>query len=232
MISFGVYGEVSLAEARQKREKCRSMLAKGIKPSEARKAEKIELQFTHENSFEAVAKEWHSSKITTWSQGHAKEVLNCLEKDIFSYIGQRPIEKIEPLELLTVLQKIEKRGALEQTSKIRRLCGEVLRYAVATGRAKYNFASDLAIALGKPKTQHFPFLSESELPNFVKALESYEGSLVTKCATQLLMLTEVRTIELRAASGKNSISTMHCGKSQITHEKAKPAHGSVIHPTN
>lgn len=202
MISFGVYGEVSLAEARQKREECRSMLAKGINPSEARKAEKIALQFAHENSFEAVAREWHSSKTTTWSQGYAKEVLKCLEKDIFPYIGQRPIEQIEPLELLTVLQKIEKRGALEQTSKIRRRCGEVLRYAVATGRAKYNFAPDLAIALNKPKTQHFPFLTESELPAFVKALESYEGSLVTKYATQLLMLTGVRTIELRAAEWK------------------------------
>lgn len=202
MISFGVYGEVSLAEARQKREECRSMLAKGINPSEARKAEKIALQFARENSFEAVAKEWHSSKTATWSHGYAKEVLNCLEKDIFPYIGQRPIEQIEPLELLTVLQKIEKRGALEQTSKIRRRCGEVLRYAVATGRAKYNFAPDLAIALNKPKTQHFPFLTESELPAFVKALESYQGSLVTKYATQLLMLTGVRTIELRAAEWK------------------------------
>ncbi|WP_426726650.1 tyrosine-type recombinase/integrase [Cronobacter dublinensis] len=199
MISFGVYGEVSLAEARQKREECRSMLAKGINPSDARKAEKIALQFAHENSFEAVAREWHSTKTTTWSEGYAKEVLNCLEKDIFPYIGQRPIEQIEPLELLTVLQKIEKRGALEQTSKIRRRCGEVLRYAVATGRAKYNFAPDLAIALSKPKTQHFPFLTESELPAFVKALENYEGSQVTKYATQLLMLTGVRTIELRAA---------------------------------
>ncbi|ECJ6649633.1 tyrosine-type recombinase/integrase, partial [Salmonella enterica subsp. enterica] len=177
----------------------RSMLAKGINPSEARKANKIALQFAHENSFESVAREWHSSKKTTWSEGYAKEVLNCMERDIFPFIGQRPIEQIEPLELLTVLQKIEKRGALEQTSKIRRRCGEVLRYAVATGRAKYNFAPDLAIALNKPKTQHFPFLTESELPEFVNALDNYQGSLVTKYATQLLMLTGVRTIELRAA---------------------------------
>ena len=199
MISFGVYGEVSLAEARGQRDEARSMLAKGINPSEARKANKIALQFAHENSFESIAREWHGSKTTTWSQGYAKEVLYCLERDVFPFIGQRPIEQIEPLELLTVLQKIEKRGALEQTSKIRRRCGEVLRYAVATGRAKYNFAPDLAIALNKPKTQHFPFLTESELPTFVKALESYQGSLVTKYATQLLMLTGVRTIELRAA---------------------------------
>lgn len=199
MISFGVYGDVSLAQARAKRDEARSMLAKGINPSEARKANKIALQFAHENSFESVGREWHSSKKTTWSEGYAKEVLNCMERDIFPFIGQRPIEQIEPLELLTVLQKIEKRGALEQTSKIRRRCGEVLRYAVATGRAKYNFAPDLAIALNKPKTQHFPFLTESELPEFVNALDNYQGSLVTKYATQLLMLTGVRTIELRAA---------------------------------
>ncbi|HGK4840566.1 TPA: tyrosine-type recombinase/integrase [Kluyvera georgiana] len=199
MISFGVYGDVSLAQARAKRDEARSMLAKGINPSEARKAEKIALQFAHENSFEAVAREWHGSKKATWSLGYAKEVLNCMEKDIFPFIGQRPIELIEPLELLTVLKKIEKRGALEQTSKIRRRCGEVLRYAVATGRAKYNFAPDLAIALNKPEKQHFPFLTESELPDFVIALENYQGSLVTKYATQLLMLTGVRTIELRAA---------------------------------
>lgn len=199
MISFGVYGEVSLAEARRKRDEARSMLAKGINPSDARKAEKIALRFSHENNFEAVAREWHSSKQSTWSGGYAKEVLGCLERDIFPYIGHRPVDQIEPLELLTVLQKIEKRGALEQASKIRRRCGEVLRYAVVTGRAKHNFAPDLAIALNKPKQNHFPFLTEKEIPDFVKALDGYQGSLLTKYATQLLMLTGVRTIELRAA---------------------------------
>lgn len=199
LISFGVYGEVSLAEARRKRDEARSMLAKGINPSDARKAEKIALRFSHENNFEAVAREWHSSKLSTWSEGYAKEVLGCLERDIFPYVGHRPVDQIEPLELLTVLQKIEKRGALEQASKIRRRCGEVLRYAVVTGRAKHNFAPDLAIALNKPKQNHFPFLTEKEIPDFVKALEGYQGSLLTKYATQLLMLTGVRTIELRAA---------------------------------
>lgn len=102
MNSFGVYGEVSLAEARGKRDETRSMLTKEINPSEARKANKIALQFSHENSFESVAKEWHGSKTTTWSQGYAKEVLYCLERDIFPFIGQPPIEQIEPLELLIV----------------------------------------------------------------------------------------------------------------------------------
>lgn len=136
MISFGVYGEVSLAEARRRREEARAMLAKGINPSDARKADKIALRFSHDNNFEAIAREWHASKKSTWSDGYAKEVPGCLERDIFPYIGHRPIEQIEPLELMAVLQKIEKRGALEQASKIHRRCSEVLRFAVVTGRAK------------------------------------------------------------------------------------------------
>lgn len=96
----------------------------------------IALRFSHDNSFKAVAREWHASKKSTWSDGYAKEVLGCLERDIFPYVGHRPIELTEPQELLDVLQKIEKRGALKQASKIRRRCGEVLRFAVVTGRAK------------------------------------------------------------------------------------------------
>lgn len=146
-----------------------------------------------------ISREWHSSQQSTWSEGYAKEVLGCLERDIFPYVGYRPVDQIEPLELLTVLQKIEKRGALEQTSKIRRRCDEVLRFAVVTGRAKHNFAPDLAIALNKPKQNHYPFLTEKEIPDFVKALDGYRGILLTKYAIQLLMLTGVRTIELKAA---------------------------------
>lgn len=112
MISFDVYGEVSLAKARRKRDEARSMLAKGINLSDARKAEKIALRFSHENNFETVAREWHSSKQTTWSDGYAREVIGCLERDIFPFVGHGPIDQIEPLELLTVLQKIEKRGGL------------------------------------------------------------------------------------------------------------------------
>jgi integrase len=204
MISFGVYGDVSLAQARAKRDEARSMLAKGINPSEARKAEKIALQFAHENSFESVAREWHGSKKPRGQKGTQKK-FSTAWKRTFSLYRPTPIEQIEPLELLTVLQKIEKRGALEQTSKIRRRCGEVLRYAVATGRAKYNFAPDLAIALNKPKTQHFPFLTESELPAFVSALENYQGSLVTKYATQLLMLTGVEQSSYVPRHGSNLI---------------------------
>ncbi|WNN51275.1 integrase arm-type DNA-binding domain-containing protein [Hafnia alvei] len=204
MISFGTYGDVSLAEARTKRDEARAQVAQGINPSDARKSDKVALRYSLENTFEAISREWHSLKQATWSENYAKEVLNCLSKDVFPYLGQRPIDQIKPLELLTVLQKIEKRGALEQASKIRRRCGEVFRYAVVTGRALYNPAPDLASALNKPQTNHFPFLTADEIPEFVAALENYQGSQLSKYATQLLMLmlTGVRTIELRAAEWK------------------------------
>lgn len=199
MISLGVYGQVTLAEARKKRDEAKKQLAENINPSDARKLEKIALRYATENTFYAVAMEWHSSKCSTWSDGYASEILRCFDNDIFPYIGKRPIDQIAPLELLAVLQKIEKRGALEQANKIRRRCGEVFRYAVITGRVKYNPAPDLAGAMNKPETKHFPFLREDEIPDFVKALNNYQGSKITKYATQLLMLTGVRTVELRLA---------------------------------
>ncbi|MGG4609337.1 tyrosine-type recombinase/integrase [Providencia sp. Me31A] len=199
MISFGVYGQISLADARRKRDEAKKQLSDGIDPSDARKSEKITQKYAAENTFKAVAMEWHASKCSTWSKGYASEILRCFENDVFPFIGSRPIDQLAPLELLAVLQKIEKRGALEQASKIRRRCGEVFRYAVITGRVKYNPAPDLAGAMNKPETKHFPFLRENEIPEFVKALNNYQGSKVTKYATQLLMLTGVRTVELRLA---------------------------------
>ncbi|HHR5802677.1 TPA: tyrosine-type recombinase/integrase [Providencia alcalifaciens] len=199
MISFGVYGQISLADARRKRDEAKKQLSDGIDPSDARKSEKITQKDAAENTFKAVAMEWHASKCSTWSKGYASEILRCFENDVFPFIGSRPIDQLAPLELLAVLQKIEKRGALEQASKIRRRCGEVFRYAVITGRAKYNPAPDLSGAMNKPETKHFPFLQESEIPYFVKALNNYQGSKITKYATQLLMLTGVRTVELRFA---------------------------------
>lgn len=199
MISLGVYDQVSLADARRKRDEAKKQLSENINPSDARKSEKIILKYATENTFQAVAMEWHTSKCSTWTEGYASEILRCFDNDVFPYIGSRPIDQIAPLELLAVLQKIEKRGALEQASKIRRRCGEVFRYAVITGRVKYNPAPDLAGAMNRPETKHFPFLRENEIPDFVKALNNYKGSKVTKYATQLLMLTGVRTVELRLA---------------------------------
>ncbi|SVR98042.1 putative site specific integrase [Klebsiella pneumoniae] len=134
-----------------------------------------------------------------WSVGYASDIMEAFNNDIFPYVGTRPVGEIKPLELLNVLRKIEKRGALEKMRKVRQRCSEVFRYAIATGRAEYNPAADLSSALEVHQSNHFPFLKADEIPDFLRALEGYTGSKLVQIATKLLMITGVRTIELRAA---------------------------------
>lgn len=198
-LAFGVYPEVTLAEAREKRDEARKLLASGSDPAEVKKIAKAAQQENAENTFEAIAREWHKSKADRWSLRYRDEIIDTFEKDIFPYIGKRPIAEIKPLELLETLRKMEKRGALEKMRKVRQRCGEVYRYAIITGRAEYNPAPDLATALTPPKKQHFPFLTAEELPYFLKDLAGYTGSVITKTATKIILLTAVRTQELRFA---------------------------------
>lgn len=198
-LAFGVYPEVTLAEAREKRDAARKLLASGSDPAEAKKIAKAAQQANAENTFEAIAREWHTSKADRWSLRYRDEIIDTFEKDIFPYIGKRPIAEIKPLELLETLRKMEKRGALEKMRKVRQRCGEVYRYAIITGRAEYNPAPNLATALTPPKKQHFPFLTAEELPYFLKDLAGYTGSVITKTATKIILLTAVRTQELRFA---------------------------------
>jgi len=199
MMSFGTYPEISLAEARLKREQARKNVANGINPAELKKAERQAKKMATENTFESVAREWHKSKADRWSLRYRDEIIDTFEKDIFPFIGKRPIADIKPMELLETLKRIEKRGALEKMRKVRQRCGEVFRYAIITGRAEYNPAPDLATALATPQKQHFPFLKADELPHFLRDLSGYTGSIITKTAAKLLMLTGVRTQELRFA---------------------------------
>lgn len=198
-LAFGVYPEVSLAEARDKREAAKKVLAAGNDPGEVKKAEKIAQKLGFENTFEVIAREWHQVRADRWSLRYREEIIDTFEKDIFPYIGKRPIAEIKPMELLETLRRMEKRGALEKMRKVRQRCGEVFRHAIVTGRAEYNPAPDLATALATPKKTHFPFLTAEELPHFLKDLAGYTGSIITKTATQIIMLTGVRTQELRFA---------------------------------
>lgn len=138
-------------------------------------------------------------KSAKWSAGYASDIMEAFQNDIFPYVGARPVGEIKPLELLNVLRRIEKHGALEKMSKVRQRCSEVFRYAIATGRAKFNPAADLSKALEVHQSNHFPFLKTDEIPDFLRALDSYTGSRLVQIATKLLMITGVRTIELRAA---------------------------------
>lgn len=196
-VVFGVYPAVTLAEARAKRDEAKRTLATGRDPGQEKQAEKIARTVAVQNSFEAVAHEWHEHKKINWSQGYADDILEYLSKDIFPFIGKRAINEIKPIEMLTVLRKMEQRGVLDKLKKTRQACRQIFTHAVITGRTDNNPVTDLAGALKAPKQKHFPHLDLEQIPSFLNALNNYSGSMVTRNATRLLMLTGLRTIELR-----------------------------------
>ncbi|WP_192458773.1 tyrosine-type recombinase/integrase [Musicola keenii] len=201
-LSIGVYPDISLAEARLKREEARKIVASGGDPSEQKQVERQAKKINIDNTFKAIALEWHEYKRPNWSKGYAEDLMEAFENDIFPDIGKRPVAEVKPLEMLTTLRKLEKRGVLDKLRKIRQACNQVFRYAIVTGRAENNPASELASALPPPKATHYPHLLPDELPDFLRALSTYSGSKVTQLATRILMLTGVRTIELRQAEWK------------------------------
>ena len=198
-MAFGVYPAVSLAQARALRDEAKKKLAEGIDPSFAKKEEKLVRDVQLNNTFQTVALEWHGTKVGRWSEGYASDILEAFNKDIFPYIGQQPVNDIKPLVLLNVLRRMENRGATEKAKKVRQRCSEVFRYAIVTGRAEYNPAADLTSAMSGHESKHYPFLTVEELPDFFKALAGYTGSPLVVLAARLLILTGVRTGELRGA---------------------------------
>jgi len=196
-LSFGVYDEVSLKEARDKREVARKLLRDGVDPSENKKEIKREILIKTENSFEAIAREWHEKQTPGWTPRHADYTIKRLEADIFPSIGYRPINEIKAPELLAVVRIVENRGAVDIAHRVLQTTGQIFRYAIVTGRAERDISSDLKGALKVVKRKHFSSLPESELPGFLQKLEAYDGDLQTKLALKLLTLTFVRTTELR-----------------------------------
>ncbi|EKO1023635.1 tyrosine-type recombinase/integrase [Salmonella enterica subsp. enterica] len=199
LISLGTYPGVSLSDARTARDEAKKLIAGGIDPSEVRKAKKREIESRFGNTFEGIAREWYEKRFDRWSASYAEEMIETFEKDVFPYIGSRPIAEIKPMELLAVLSVLNDRGATEKLRKVRQRCGEVFRYAVITGRAEYNPAPDLVSAFAPHKKEHYAFLKTDELPEFFRILNTYTGSLIVKLAMKLLILTGVRPGELRQA---------------------------------
>ncbi|EAP2785920.1 TPA: tyrosine-type recombinase/integrase [Salmonella enterica] len=199
LLSIGVYPDVTLAEARDKRTQAKRILAAGDDPSEVKQAEREAKNLAVNNSFELLALEWHEHKKPNWSSGYADDIMEYLRKDIFPYIGKKAITDIKPITMLSVLKKMEERGVLDKLKKTRQACRQIFTYAIITGRAEFNPVTDLAGALKTPKQQHFPHLMPTQIGPFIHAVNTYSGSKVTRIATLLLMYTSVRTIELRAS---------------------------------
>ncbi|MBJ9352468.1 tyrosine-type recombinase/integrase [Citrobacter koseri] len=199
LLSIGVYPDVTLAEARDKRTEAKRMLAAGDDPSEVKQAAREAKSLAVNNCFELLALEWHEHKKPNWSSGYADDILEYLKKDIFPYIGKKAVTDIKPMTMLSVLKKMEERGVLDKLKKTRQACRQIFTYAIITGRAEFNPVADLAGALKTPKQQHFPHLMPAQIGPFIQAVNAYTGSKVTRAATLLLMYTSVRTIELRAS---------------------------------
>ena len=199
LLALGTYPEVSLADARQRRDEARRQVAHGIDPSAARKAQKQE-KTAEKETFEVVAREWHTAFLSTWTARHGATILSRLNHDLIPWLGSRPINEIKAPELLSVLRKAESRGALELAHRLRAIAGQVFRYAVATGKAERDPSGDLRGALPPPKvTHHAAIIEPKEVALLLRALDGYQGGFVVKCALRLAPLFFVRPGELRHA---------------------------------
>lgn len=199
VLSIGTYPLVTLLAARDKATKAKEQLLNNIDPSLAKKEEKLQAKAEVENSFEAVARCWHTNNIRKWSKDHGMRVIQRLEKDIFPSLGFKAIDTIKAPELLMALRAIEAREALELAHRILQTCGQVFRYAVATGKAERDISTDLRGALKTQKKENYAHLKEKELPEFMTRLENYNGDLQTKLGLKFLILTFTRTGEVRGA---------------------------------
>lgn len=204
-LSLGVYPDVSLKDARDRRDEARRLLAGGTDPSENRKAQKAATIERGANSFEVVAREWFAKHCANLAPNHAGRIMARHERDLFPWLGARPVADITAPELLKVIRRIEERGALETAHRALGECGRIFRYAIATGRAERDPAADLRGALPPVReTKHFAAVTEPKrVGELLRMIHGYEGTLPVRCALRLAPLVFVRPGELRAAEWKD-----------------------------
>ncbi|HKH20015.1 MAG TPA: integrase arm-type DNA-binding domain-containing protein, partial [Gammaproteobacteria bacterium] len=198
-LSFGVVPDVSLREARDKQADARKLLRNGIDPSQVRRELISRARTQPSDSFEAIAREWHTQLKGRWTARYSESVLRSLEKEVFPHIGKLPIQDINPPMVLTVVRRIEQRDALSVPARTLQWVGAVYRYAIRTSRADRDPAADLVGSIRTRRTTHRAALSRAELPEFLAKVNAYQGHAITRLALQLLMLTFVRSGELRGA---------------------------------
>lgn len=222
-LSLGVYPDVSLKEAREKRDAARNLLANGVDPSENRKAMKAARTTQAANSFEAVAREWYARQQAIWVESHGVRILRRLERDVFPWIGGQPIAELTAPDLLSMARRIEKRGAVETAHRALQNCGQVFRYAIATGRAARNPVPDLQGALPPVKPVHMAAITEpAKIGELLRAFDAYEGTLIVRCALQLAPLVFVRPGELRKAEWADI--DLEAAEWRFTVSKTKTSH--------
>jgi len=197
-LAFGAYPEVPLAEARARRDAARKQMAVGVDPAQAKRIEKQQKATAAANTFEAVAREWHTNKLGSWQARTAANILHRLEIDVFPLIGKHPITDIKAPIMLDVLRQIEKRGALDMAKRQGQVCGQIFRFAIASGKAEVDPVPSLRGALKSSLNGHHAAITPDELPEFLRVFEKIEGRMFvpTRILMRLMMLTFVRTSEL------------------------------------
>ena len=197
-LAFGKYPDISLAAARKARTAAREKINTGIDPAQAKRIDKINKAAADANTFEAVAREWHTNKQESWQERTATNILHRLEKDVFPLIGKQPITDIKAPVMLDVLRQIEKRGALDMAKRQGQVCGQIFRYAIACGKAENDPVPSLRGALKPGTNGHHAAITPDELPEFIRTFEKIEGRMYvpTKVMFRLMMMTFVRTTEL------------------------------------
>lgn len=197
LMAFGVYPETSLADARQKREEARRLVAAGIDPREHKRAVKEE-QTKEAITFESVARDWHATN-KKWSEDHSRRVLKSLEDNLFSAIGKRSIEELKTRDLLAPIKVVEATGRLEIASRLQQRTTAIMRYAVQSGLIDYNPAQEMAGAVASSNRVHRPALELKRLPELLRRIDGYTGRPLTRLAVELTLLIFIRSSELRFA---------------------------------
>jgi integrase len=201
-LALGVYPETSLKAARITHTQAKALLANGGDPSLDKKQKRQQVMVDQSSLFSTLAREWWDNQRGTWTSDHADRVLRRLDADVLPYLGGRLITEIRPPDVIEVIRRIENRGALDVAQRVLQDIGRIGRYAVQIGYATVNPAGDLSGIVKSRKTSHRASLPQNELPDFLRLLEDYDskGRLLTKLAMKLLVLTFVRSGELRGAN--------------------------------
>lgn len=198
--AIGEYPAISLAEARQLRDTAKKSIKEGLNPAHSRKAAVLTVRTENANTFDVIAKEWIEKKKVNWNPYYLKQVETCMETDVFPFIGALPMRTVTAAHLLEIVSRVERRGAESIAILIRQWCSAIFRYAVATLRADHDPAAALKGAIHRPKVVHRRPLSRDEIQTLLKAMENFGGMRTTDIAMRLMLLTFVRTGELRAAT--------------------------------
>jgi integrase len=228
LLALGVYPETSLKDARGKRDQAREQIAKCIDPDENKKAMKA-AQVADAETFEVVAREWFGKNASSWASNHGDKIIRRLERDIFPWLGSTPVRGIDAPKLLGVLRRIEERGTIETAHRALQNCGQIFRYAIATGRAERDISADLKGALPPTKGGHFAAVTDpKQIGELLRAIHAYQGTLPVQCALKLAPLFFVRPGELRQAEWKEF--DLEAAEWRYTTTKTGTAH--IVPPSN